>query len=69
MGKHLPTVVWPAKRIGEYPQVYVLTEDTDTIRLEFWGPGTDLPTIVKLPRQLARMTARRINECLDRTRS
>lgn len=67
MAKHRPTVVWPTRRLGSYPQQYVRTADEQTLELSFHTEAEFAGWAVKLSRRDARMLARRINQCLDET--
>lgn len=64
MAKHLPTTIWPAKKMGTYPNVYVRTADDKNITI-LLADGSPEVSGLKLPRQTAKMLARRINECLE----
>lgn len=68
MGKHLPTIVWALRRDFKGP--YVQTHDARRIALSF--PIPDDPGYVQvavISRADARLLAKRINQCLDETRS
>ncbi len=67
MGKHTPSVLWPIHKLGHYPNVYLLTLDSQTIKLEYFsqfGTGLSIP----FSRRDARMLARRLNQILDDTK-
>lgn len=71
MSKRRPgrTSVWPTRRLGVYPQTYVQVarDDEDMIEVSrFPTPGDGIALLFS--RSEARLLARRINECLDRTR-
>lgn len=68
MAKHRPTIVWPTRPLGSYPQQYVRTADDENLELSFHVEHRD-GWAVKLSRRDARMLARRINQCLDETLS
>jgi hypothetical protein len=69
VAKHFPGSTWPIKRIGKPGNIYVQTASTNEI--ELWFPDDEDPGIcaaVKMSRSDARVLARRINQCLDRTK-
>ena len=69
MGRHRPTIIWPTKQMGVYPQIYVRTEDENRISFVYHHEKGQEGFGFKLPRRHARLLARRINQCLDETKS
>lgn len=69
MAIHKPSSIWPTRPLGVYPQQYVRTLDEDHIGVSFHATLNGLGREVRLTRHEARMLARRLNECLDDTRS
>ncbi len=67
MGKH-KNAVWPVKPVGEYPQIYVATQNDKEIYLQFHKEQGPAGIRLVMSRRQARMLARRINQCLDDTK-
>lgn len=65
---HQPGSVWPIRRLGVYPQVYVRTADDDNIAIEFWRTKWHTREPLALSRKDARLLARRIVQCLEATK-
>lgn len=63
--KHQPTVIWPARPIGESPQAYVRTTEGGGIEVMVFDNQGARESIEIPTRRMARMVARRINQCLD----
>ena len=70
MGRHVPGKTWALRRPGTYPQVYVDTEGPENIKiLHFRTVAADSVGPMTLTRRDARLLAKRLNQCLDETRS
>jgi len=68
MAKHEPGAMWAVKPIGKYPQAYVKTFNKAELHIQILVSSTSGTSFV-LDRQMARMLAKRINQCLDDTTS
>lgn len=69
MGRHVPGCTWPTHRIDD-PRgtVYVDTNDPDNLRITVVPPvGCGVQFTIE--RRHARLLAKRINQCLEETRS
>ena len=66
MGKHKPSVLWALYKLGRYPNIYLTTMDSKTIKLAFHGHAGDGHG-VPLPRRMARLLAKRLNQILNQT--
>lgn len=60
-------VVWLIKPIGKYPQACVSIVDKNNVRLTYHETQSNGAAFV-MSRRIARMLARRINQCLDDTK-
>lgn len=67
MARHRPSVIWPTRKIGVYPQAYVRTANEKEIWIDFFPVEGGEGGSIKIGRRDARLLARRINECLDQT--
>jgi len=71
MANRMPGASWFLRRIGRYPNGYVRTCDTPTtpdgIQVVWYESEGWVPHVLELPRRDARLLAKRINQCLDRT--
>jgi hypothetical protein len=63
-----PSIIWSLRGVGTYPNGYVRTTDDDGIHLVQVDTEDGPVQEMWLTRADARLLARRINECLDRTR-
>jgi hypothetical protein len=63
--KRVDNVIWACREIGKYPNGHVSC-DGNFIRIAA-EPGDGHSYILRLDRKLARLLARRINQCLDQT--
>jgi hypothetical protein len=68
MSKHLPSVIWAVKKIGHYPNAYVMTTADGGVRLEYFHDMGERGFSLEMPRGYARLLARRINQCLEETK-
>lgn len=69
MGKHLPSTVWATYPIGKYPYAYVATEGEKNVSINFFPDDSGVGAGISLTRAHARLLAKRINQCLDETKS
>jgi hypothetical protein len=69
MGKHLPSTVWATYPFDRYPYAYVATEGEDNVSIAFFPDLNGVGTGISLTRAHARLLAKRINQCLDETKS
>lgn len=66
MPKH-PNIIWSARKWGTYPNTYVRTFNKEKIGIvmsEDEGNGSAMI----MTRRMARLLAKRINQCLDETK-
>jgi hypothetical protein len=68
MSKHRPSVIWAVKKIGNYPNAYVMTTADGNVRLEYFHKFGTRGFSLEMPRGYARLLARRINQCLEETK-
>ncbi|KKM65955.1 hypothetical protein LCGC14_1486080 [marine sediment metagenome] len=70
MAKHLPTSIWPL-RVGKpkTANAYVRTRDTEALIVDVVDRFSIGVAHFVLSRHDMRMLAKRINQCLDQTRS
>ena len=71
MAVHWPGAIWSLRKPGPgRPQSYVQTKDEQSLWLTLPDPG-DERMVYQFPisRKDARLLAKRINQCLDATRS
>ena len=68
MGKHVPYFFWSCREIGNYPQAYVQTIDSKHIQISHYKIKGMRGIAINMPRGLARLLAKRINQCLDKTK-
>lgn len=61
-----PGTVWMMRRPLTYPNGYVMTGTNDTIIIAYFESENDYQAIV-LNRADARLLAKRVSQCLDRT--
>jgi hypothetical protein len=62
-----PSTSWFLRRdLERYPNGYVSTSEGDEIRVTYFM-REDYPQTIFMTRRDARLIAKRINECLDRT--
>lgn len=59
--------IWPSRPLGTYPQTYVEAKDGGMVDVSFYPVEGESGIGILLTRHHARMLARRINQCLDRT--
>lgn len=64
MAKHL-NITWPIRKLGTYPNGFVQTDDEKHISI-IWATANDGKEWV-ITRHEAKMLARRITQCLERT--
>ena len=67
MAKHKPSVIWPTRRIGVYPQFYLATVDSKNIKLAYCSANMG-GVVFHIDRRHARLLAKRINQMLDETK-
>ena len=60
-----PGTVWGLRYPGTYPNGHVRTTDDDEIEVGYYHGFTE--RYITLPRRDARLLAKRINQCLDKT--
>ncbi len=68
MSKHLPTHIWPIKPVGKYPQVYVRTNNNQSIRCMYHEQSDQEGIGFVLTRRDARLLAKRLNQCLNKSK-
>jgi len=57
--KHLENVIWPARRVGKFPNAFISFDSRGRILIEAFNNN------VCFDRRTARLVARRINQALD----
>lgn len=67
MARHLPSVVWLARRAGEIPNAEIATAGKGHITVAIYPADSD-GTSFRVDRGLARLIARRIVQCLEETK-
>ncbi len=68
MAKHKPSVGWHTHKFGVYPYAAVTTASTTDLKIAFFPKRDEAGFSFTLTRKMARMLARRINQCLDDTK-
>ena len=63
-----PGVIWSLRRPGVYPNAWVRTADFDLIAIQHCPSSGSPGPVLLLSRKDARLLAKRINQCLDRTK-
>lgn len=66
--KRESNVTWAGKEIGTYPNVYIACDGQSELRLSYNPTGAQLMETWIMDRRLARIFAKRINQCLDDTK-
>jgi hypothetical protein len=62
--KHMPGVMWPVRKIGKWPNACVDIDYPGLVTIKMaYGPGQ--VGKISMTRPMARMLAKRINQCLD----
>lgn len=69
MAIHLPGTLWSLRGPGVGPQPHVRTADERTLVLTWPAGESGYAYELRINRRDARLLARRINQCLDATRS
>jgi hypothetical protein len=68
MAKHIPGLMWGWRKPGKYPNGYVSTASPQELKLEIY-PEEDKPGFAfTISRGDAKLLARRITQCLERTK-
>lgn len=68
MGKHFPTNIWIARKLGKYPNFEVKTENNKEISISYFYEKEKDGFKLIIDRKLSRLLAKRINQCLDETK-
>lgn len=65
--KRRDNVLWSCRKFGVYPNGYARCDGNDSLAV-FVEPGDGRSYGLRIDRKLARLLARRINQCLDGTK-
>lgn len=65
----MSSVLWPIYKIGHYPNAYLSTADNKNIKLELYPDAGGNGISFTLPRRMARLLAKRLNQILNETAS
>lgn len=68
MKKWVNNTIWPCKRLGVYPQIYVeraKLEKDNKIKISFFSIRGDIGRSLYLDKRMTRLLARRLTQCLE----
>jgi len=69
MARHIPGMLWAWRRIGRYPNGCVMTACPTDLKLEFYPEEGQDGFSFQIRRADAKLLARRITQCLEKTKS
>jgi hypothetical protein len=67
MGNRAPGTIWGLRPLGTYPNGYVRTDENDDIEIVHTESENCPTEFLVMSRRDARLLAKRINQCLDKT--
>jgi len=68
MAKHMPAIAWGLHKPGASPNGYVSTASPKELRIELYPIYMEPGFAFKLSRREAKLLARRITQCLEKTK-